>query len=143
MIDGIRTLEEILFESGMEEAAALKVVFSLVTARSVEIAVLGAAKERSREEAFRFDLARVSEKYGQALGGDYFQVLGLRRDATAYEVREAYDRLSRDFHPERFVGLDDAALLGRLQEIGRALAEAADVLADDSVREAYARHLAD
>ena len=85
----------------------------------------------------------MAEKYNQVVAGDYFQMLGLRRDATAYEVRESYDKLAREFHPDRFLGLSDTTLFNRLTEIGRALAEAADVLADDSVREEYARNLLD
>ncbi len=144
MVDGLRTLEEILFEGGLEEQAALKVLYSLVVAGAVEIAVLGqAARARSPQEAARLDLSRVSEKYNQILGGDYFQILGLRRDATSYEVHEAYERLVREFDPDRFLGIEDGGLIGKLKEIGRSLAEAADVLVDDAVRAEYARSLAD
>ena len=143
-VDGLRTLEELLFEGGLEEAAALKVLYALMCGGALEIAILGeAAKTKTPEEAARIDAIRVAEKYSQAVAGDYFQVLGLRRDSTTYEVREAYDRLAREFHPDRYAGLDDEALMGKLAEIGRALAEAADVLGDDQVRETYARHLAD
>jgi hypothetical protein len=144
MVDGLRTVEELLFEGGLEEAAALKVLYALAAAGVLEIAVLGrAARPASPQEAARLDLARVAEKYNQVVSGDYFQMLGLRRDASGYEVREAYDRLAREFHPDRFGALDDAALFRRLDEIGRALAEACDVLCDDAVREDYARSLAD
>ncbi|KAI6212768.1 J domain-containing protein [Aphelenchoides besseyi] len=34
--------------------------------------------------------------------GDYYQVLGVKRDATAREIRIAYHRLARRFHPDRF-----------------------------------------
>ncbi|MFN7131531.1 MAG: DUF4388 domain-containing protein, partial [Myxococcales bacterium] len=144
MVDGLRTLEELLFEGGMEEAPALKVFYALYAAGAVEIALFGqAARPKTAREAAKLDLARVAEKYEHVRGGDYFQMLGLRRDATGYEVREAWERLSRDFAPERFVALDDPQVLARLQEIGRALAEAYDVLADDAVREEYARNLID
>jgi CheY-like chemotaxis protein len=142
--DGLRTVEEILFECGMEEAASLKILYALVAAGALEIAVLGqGARAGGRDETVGLDLLRVVEKYNQAVGGDYFQILGLRRDATGYEVREAYERLAREFHPERFTGMEDTLLISRLEEIGRALAEAADVLSEDPVREEYARSLAD
>jgi hypothetical protein len=141
-VDGLRTLEEILFEGGVEELAALKVLYALVAAGALEIAVLGqAARAGSPAQAARLDLGRLGDKYSQVLAGDYFQILGLRRDATAYEVREAYERLSREFGAERFVAIEDPTVHARLQEIGRALAEAADVLVDDAVRDQYARNL--
>jgi len=142
-VDGLKTLEEILFEGGADEAAALKVLYALTVGGALEIAVLGhVAAPTTPQEAVRLDLSRVAEKYSQATTGDYFQILGLRLDATAYEVREAYERLSREYHPDRFLAIEDGSLVHRLEEIGRALAEAADVLSDDAVREQYARSLA-
>src|SRR5690606_27450374 len=86
-VDGLRTLEELLFEGGIEEVAALKVFYALLAAGAVEIAIFGqAARPRSAADAAKLDLTRVNEKYAQVVGGDYFQILGLRRDATAYEV---------------------------------------------------------
>jgi chromosome segregation ATPase len=141
-VDGLRTVEELLFEGGLDEPAALKVLWALVAAGNLEIAVLGqAVGPRNPAEAARVEVTRVNEKYGQILTGDYFQILGLRRDASGYEVRESYERLAREFHPDRFLGLEDAILLSRLEEIGRALAEAVDVLADDAVRDEYSRNL--
>jgi colicin import membrane protein len=141
LVDGLHTLEEVLFESGINELASLKVLYALVAAGAAEIAVMGVPTEAPRAKEGKLDLDRVTAKYEQVLGGDYFEILGLRRSATGYEVRAAYERLAREFDTGRFVPMADAALNSRIQEIHRALAEACDVLSDDLVRADYARNL--
>jgi curved DNA-binding protein CbpA len=70
-------------------------------------------------------------------------VLGLARGAGSEEVKRAYALLTTEFHPLRFAGHPDPALQHRAQQISSALAEAARALADDRLREEYARSLLD
>jgi hypothetical protein len=142
LIDGLRTQEELVFASGLDPSAAVRLLGALQALGVVE--VLAPARPTARAEAsseLLIDLSRVAAKYEQVRNGDYFEILGVPRQSTSYEVRQAFDRLSREFHPARFAGLRDDALPGRLSEIGRMLAEAVDVLADDHTRRAYAQHL--
>lgn len=141
LVDGLRTVEELIFASGLEPPAAMKLLSALSAARVVDV-LPGEPPEASAEPELQIDLARVGEKYEQARNGDYFEILGVDRDATSYEVRAAFERLTREFHPARFAGVDDPGLASRLEEIGRMVAEAADVLSDDHTRRAYAQHLA-
>jgi hypothetical protein len=133
-------VEELIFASGLEPPAAVKLLHGLQAAGAVEV-LPGEPPDASREPELQIDLARVAEKYDQARHGDYFEILGVDREATTYEVRAAFERLAREFHPARFAGIQDAALPGRLEEIGRMVAEAADVLSDDHTRRAYALNL--
>ncbi|GAA2344539.1 DnaJ domain-containing protein [Saccharopolyspora halophila] len=62
-------------------------------------------------------------------GVDYYELLGLRRDASAAEVKSAYRTLARTMHPD--VGGSDSDF--------RLLQEAYDTLADPVRRAAYDR----
>lgn len=144
LIDGLRTIEELIFASGLEPPAAVKLLHGLSAAGVVEVWPNEAPPEDAgAAPGLQIDLSRVHAKYEQVKSGDYFEILGVEREATGYEVRAAFERLSREFHPMRFAAIEDAALPARLEEIGRMVAEAADVLTDDHTRASYARNLAE
>lgn len=64
---------------------------------------------------------------------DYYEVLGLKKGATAEEVRKAYRKLARKLHPDVNPGDKDAER--KFKDIG----EAYDVLGDPKKKEAYDR----
>ena len=61
---------------------------------------------------------------------DYYQVLGVARDASAEEIRKAYRKLARKYHPDVSKEADAAA---RMSEVN----EANTVLSDPERRAAY------
>src|SRR5437667_9672937 len=65
---------------------------------------------------------------------DYYEVLGVSRDANDEEVKRAYRKLARQYHPDRNVGDADADL--KFKEA----AEAYDVLRDPEKRQRYDRY---
>lgn len=62
---------------------------------------------------------------------DYYETLGVRRDASPDEIRKAYRRLARKYHPDLNPG-DKAA-----EERFKAVQEAYDVLSDARKRKMY------
>ncbi len=64
---------------------------------------------------------------------DYYEVLGIGRDADERAVKDAYRRLAREFHPDKNPGNPDA------EERFKEAAEAYEVLADPERRARYDR----
>jgi preprotein translocase subunit Sec63 len=87
------------------------------------------------------DLARLRDKLDQVRRADYFAILGVPRDGTPYEVREAAERLLAEFDPGRFHGVSDPGLRERLEEVRRVVAEARNVLSDEALRSEYVEAL--
>jgi molecular chaperone DnaJ len=67
---------------------------------------------------------------------DHYKVLGVDRKATAAEIKKAYRKLARQYHPDRNPG--DAKAEARFKEIS----QAHDILGDPDKRKDYDRALA-
>lgn len=62
---------------------------------------------------------------------DYYEILGVKRDASAKEIKQAYRKLARKYHPD--VNPGDKTAEARFKEIQ----EAYDVLGDQEKRKQY------
>jgi molecular chaperone DnaJ len=64
---------------------------------------------------------------------DYYNILGVKKDAKADDIKKAYRRLARKFHPD--VNPNDKASEDKFKEVQ----EAYDVLSDDKKRKVFDR----
>lgn len=85
--------------------------------------------------------SRVTIRRSLVDEGDYFALLGVRREATGYEVRHAYLDLRREFDPSRLLTASTAELREDVDLILEVLDEAYEILRDGSRRERYRRAL--
>ncbi|KAJ2642266.1 DnaJ- protein scj1 [Coemansia sp. RSA 1694] len=69
-----------------------------------------------------------------AAGKDYYNILGVSRDASQQDIKRQYKTLSRKHHPDKNPGDE------RAHERFIELAEAYEVLSDDEKREIYNRY---
>src|SRR5437588_189480 len=65
---------------------------------------------------------------------DYYEVLGVTRDADAEQIKRAYRRLAMQYHPDRNAGDPEA------EALFKEAAEAYEVLHDDAKRQRYDRY---
>jgi curved DNA-binding protein CbpA len=73
---------------------------------------------------------------------DYFGVLKVPQGAGLAEIKSAYYRESRAYHPDRFAAIPDAGLRELVGRIYRRVNEAYTVLRDDKKRAKYAQDVA-
>jgi DNA-binding response OmpR family regulator/tetratricopeptide (TPR) repeat protein len=70
-------------------------------------------------------------------GKDYYQVLGLRRDAAPEDIAAAYGAIGKQFRLERFAEIDLGPDYARLEEIHAMLRAAFETLSSRELRAAY------
>ena len=64
---------------------------------------------------------------------DYYEVLGVGKDADAKEIKKAYRKLAMKYHPDKNPGDKDA------EEKFKEINEAYEVLSDEEKRSTYDR----
>lgn len=73
---------------------------------------------------------------------DYFQVLGLTQAASAGEIKKAFYRESRVYHPDRFFHLPPSQVKDDVGTLYKRITESYYVLRDDAKRKKYLGDLA-
>jgi hypothetical protein len=93
------------------------------------------------ETDLEIDRQRVLAKYQLVQSADYFQLLGVRLDASAFEIRRAYEASLQRFAMESFPAPLQEELRELIGEIGELIEEAFLVLSNDSFRSSYRANL--
>jgi tetratricopeptide (TPR) repeat protein len=83
----------------------------------------------------------ISEAYEGLKSRTHFEVLGIARDATEAQVKEAYFRKAKRFHPDVHHDPALSDLRGKLEQVFIRLGEAYEVLRNPRIRASYERGL--
>lgn len=80
---------------------------------------------------------RVDEFFAALERKDAFELLEVTRDADKREIKRAYFKLSKEFHPDRFFNKNIGPYRERLSKIFQSIKNAFELLSDDARRNAY------
>jgi hypothetical protein len=138
--DGIRTLAEVARASrqGEEVVSAVAFVLSCFGVMAPASAARGMGR-RSFDQ--RVDRARILARFALVQDADYFQILGLDRDAGTAEVVRAHRQLAQELGAATLAPEVTMSLAREIEVVQEVLAEALRVLSDESLRRSYREHL--
>lgn len=162
LVDGKRTIEEICGASGVGDFNALKVLYLLLALRMIEVGAVknaadadfvrdavqeavGASAERGPDAPPGPELVVTREKVQQAHASmarqDHYEVLGVARTASPRELKHAYFRLAKGYHPDRHFDPAMADLKTTLETLFDHIHKAYETLSSPEKRAAYDREL--
>ena len=116
---------------------ASKPALPTVSSTSTAATELVAAVVLSGVDLTLEQLQTIDRFYDAVQSRDAFELLGIARTADKKDVKRAYFRLSKDFHPDRFFGKNLGPYSTRLTQIFQALKSSFELLSDDARRAAY------
>ncbi|HLL48170.1 MAG TPA: DnaJ domain-containing protein [Longimicrobiaceae bacterium] len=82
-------------------------------------------------------MAELWERCSKLDQMDYFEVLMVEKTSAPADIKRAFYRESRAYHPDRFFHLDNKELKDRVNELYKRVTEAYYVLRDDAKRRLY------
>ena len=88
------------------------------------------------------DLQQRILEFEQGLDRPYHELLGVERSADVKDIKRAYFKLSREYHPDRYFRRNTGHFGARLERIFRRVAEAYELLSDPTTRAEIERSLA-
>lgn len=152
-LDGDHTLEEVARAGAVSLLEAYQLAFGLVALDAAEILRRGEDAELDLdpvrppslvgETDLAIDRQRVLAKYALVSESDYFTLLGVRRNASGFEIKRAYEAARRDYAEESFPAEVRDELDDEICDINDLLEEAYRVLRDERLRTSYLANLRD
>jgi len=108
---GTLTLSQILDRHPLARREIQQIITALLISEMLETSTSAEAIDAA-ETSHRLPNQPIDEKlrrkilddYQRVMQSDYFAALGLSRQCASSEVRRAYYRLAKEYHPDRFLG---------------------------------------
>lgn len=133
LTDGKRTVKDIIALSPLSEMATLKAVHILYNMQMVEgtedrdVNASGRQKNAGQDPEAELDpafLERIERLYRDARSVDYYGILDVSISAPVSEIKKAYHRMAKEFHPDRYLHIESDTLKEKLHVIFSSVNEA-------------------
>lgn len=149
LIDGTLTLKEILSLASPSSGRfqTLKILCGLVSIRMIEIQGGESLEDKGIVEIIQEPktavdktfIRKVDYLYSRHLSMDYYSLLGVTQNAPIDEIRKAYFRTAKEFHPDKYFYIKSEAIRDKLNTLFAYITEAYRVLSDPDERGQYDR----
>ena len=156
LIDGNKNIQEVCSLSGIGDFNTLKAIYALLALRMVEKGEI----RTENDQKFASEVVRetVSQKekpagepevsaaemkkmiqsaYDSLAGRNHYEMLGVARNASAQEIKKAYFRHAKLYHPDRHFDPEMSDMKEKLEALFAGIHEAYETLSSQSQRDQY------
>ncbi|HYA11389.1 MAG TPA: DUF4388 domain-containing protein [Thermodesulfovibrionales bacterium] len=146
LIDGSRNVHDILSLSPLDNLQTMKMLYALMNARLIEITEKGQEREDTiteeilKEPEEELDSAFIDEVEGlfsRLPSADYYNILGITKWSTPDEIKRAYLKKAKEFHPDKHFSLMSETLKNKLNSIFSYLTKAYQTLSHPQTKMEY------
>ncbi len=114
-VDGKTPVRDIIKLTSMDKKQAMQSLYALVEARIIEITSEGALRQDVPveeiggpvDESFGGLIDRIDDAHMRFQRLNHYDILGLESNASAEEIKKAYYRAVRQYHPDRHFSLPE------------------------------------
>lgn len=149
LLDGHLTIKEILSISSLGSLNTLKVLCALLFTHMICVKESGTPENWSlidiieaprvyADEAF---INKMEDFYLKYQSMDYYNILGIDRDAPLEAIKRAYYKNAKEFHPDRHIHVTSEEIKHKLNEIFNSITTAYRILFDPKEKEKYDKTL--
>jgi hypothetical protein len=149
LIDSKVTIREMLAVSSLGDSMTRKILCALLSTRMIvpigtehipDQSIIKMIREPREGVDGKF-VAKVEDIFRRLASTDYYSMLGIDHKASPDEVKKAFYRCARAFHPDRHFGVNSEALKAKLNAIFVFVNDAYRVLSHPAERAQYDRNL--
>ncbi len=145
LVDSKRTIKEIFSLSPLDYFQTMRTLYALLSIRIIEIK----EKEISEDESWKdiieepeveVDSAfikKVEVTFNKLKSTDFYGILDVKKRADQDEIKKAYYRVAKIFHPDRHFSLPSETLKNKLNAIFSQITDAYRILSDQKMRSKY------
>lgn len=149
LIDGKRMIKEIFSLSPLDYFQTMRTLYALLSIRIIEIKEQSLTGDESLKEIIEEPevdsdsafVKKVEDTFNRLTKTDCYGLLDVEKKATYDEIKKAYYRVAKIFHPDRHFSLPSEALKNKLNTIFSQLTEAYRILSDQKMRTQYDQSL--
>jgi curved DNA-binding protein CbpA len=144
------TVQRIITETGLDKTEVLKTIYALMNARIIEPGRNDEPSDRVSEEEIHemFDektdpkiVEMVEDMYGRYKKLSFYEVLGVTSSSSPAEIKKAYYKIAKKFHPDNHFGLEDDDIKRKLSKIFMYIYQSYTTLSDPIRRREYEESL--
>lgn len=144
MIDGRSSISDIIKKSNFDKKETLKTMFALLATRTIDVIEKAVpVEEVSPAEVITPSVTpdeelikKINDFYERHKDISFYEILGVRKDATEQEIKRAYYVVAKEFHPDRHYHLPPE-MKEKLKTIFAYITNAYNTLLDNSKKMQY------